>query len=160
MRTAVDSPCVAALDSPDLISPEDAAKISVIERGGSGLARVPQAAEELIEEQIFDQSCQVVSAAMAFADLEPSAIAPPTEWIEIYGEQEAWRRFRIAMASWMSKKDAPMGISVAMQIHTGITTARARRGETGGRVLNVGVINITLPQRQYEEQEIIEVERR
>jgi hypothetical protein len=160
VTSAVDSPCVAALDGPDLVSLDDAAKISAIERPGSGLARAPVAAEELIEEQIFDQSCRVVSAAMAFADIDPGQPEPPPEWVEIYGPEEAKRRLRIASSAWLSKKDAPMGISVAMQIHTGITTARARRGETGGRVLNVGVLNLALPGRSYDEQEIIEVERR
>ena len=75
---------------------------------------------ENIEDELYREGCEILAANMAFADLTPPKIefgddaapapGPPAEWVEQYGQKKAERRYRLAMAGWLSDSDAPSGM--------------------------------------------------
>lgn len=95
-----------------------------------------------IENDILHKSLSVVSAAVAFAEVDEHELNVPEAWIEQYGLEEATRRFRIAKGAWRSTKEAPNGILVAMKVATSIVQARSTE-RAAPKALNVTWINNT-----------------
>ena len=46
---------------------------------------------------------------------------------------------RMALAAWMSNKEAPVGLRLAQATTMGILKARAQKGDSGGKPLNIAV---------------------
>lgn len=78
-----------------------------------------------IENQILADSLVVVRDAIDFHSIEADEKAVPAEWVEELGEERAKRKFRVAKGAWMSTKDAPNGILVAMKMASAIVSARS-----------------------------------
>lgn len=78
-----------------------------------------------VEDELFNKSSEILSGALSFADIDPENPAPPSEWLEKYGPDEAGRRFRLAKYALMSAKEAPVGIKVAESLARGIMKSRA-----------------------------------
>lgn len=108
---------------------------------------------ERIQDDLLERSLAVVDGSVSFADIEPGALEPPPEWIEQYGHEGAMRRLRVARASWMNAKEAPVGIKVAAQVAVGILRAKAQE-KSGPKTLNIAVVQMTAPLPQFEEREI------
>ncbi len=105
-----------------------------------------------IEQNILGSALQVVSHVMDFAQIDPTAEAPPEVWIEEMGEIAAWKRWRVARAGWVSAKEAPVGIKVATQIASAGIKAHAERVEP--RRLNVNLITVQSTDHLYEVLEV------
>ncbi len=101
---------------------------------------------EKIEEEIFADACGVLSSMLRFREIEEGQKEVPPAWVAKYGEKVAAEMFRVASASWRSKKDAPIAISEATNIVANILKARARK-EAGPSQLNMNMVqmNFTLP---------------
>lgn len=82
--------------------------------------------EELraLEDGILERSMRVVEASVRFYEIAPGAEEVPKEWVEELGEKAATERFRIMQASWMSAKDAPVGLGNARSTMLGIQKVR------------------------------------
>ena len=109
-----------------------------------------------LENELFEKSLLVVGSTCDFAELDP--VDPdkiPEKWIELYGEEEARKRHRVAMAGWQSVKTAPKAIDVALKVAVGIIRARAT--ERGGvKQLNMNVIK--MPMADMPVFEVMDVE--
>ena len=119
-------------------------------------ARVSLATEserlEELENDIYSGNLKIVHAMTRFAEVTPDMEGPTQEWIDELGLEEATRQFRIAKASWMAPKDAPVALTAANKIVTNLAKARATR-DAGrqGQTLNVLAVFPVQPARQYEE---------
>lgn len=94
--------------------------------------------EELTDE-IFGEAAQIVQDSLRFREISPDQKDPPIEWVRQFGQEEADRMFRVAQASWLPAKCAPIGIKNAMYVAVGILKARAAKS-TGNQTLNVAVM--------------------
>ncbi len=93
------------------------------------------------EDRVFERSLQIVDDMTYWADVDLDAEEPPEEWVRELGIAGARRRLRVARASCMSLKDAPIGISAAKGIVSSLAKARAvRDAGRGGLSLNVTAI--------------------
>lgn len=107
-----------------------------------------------MEDELLEESLEVVEGALMFAHIAPDQKEPPEEWVERWGREKAERMFRLAGYGLMANKDAPVGIKVARDIATGILRNRATE-KMGPRELNVAFVQMpmaALP--QYPEKEI------
>ena len=102
-----------------------------------------------VEDDLLENSLTVLNDSLKFSEIDPGGAAPPPEGVEELGEKKAQARFRIAQASWMSAKEAPVGIKVAAQVATGILKARAAERQ-GPRELNVSFVQMTAPMPQFK----------
>jgi hypothetical protein len=82
--------------------------------------------EELrtLEDGILERSMRVVEASVRFYEIAPGQKEVPPEWVEELGEKAATERLRIMQASWMSAKDAPVGLGNARSTMLGIQKVR------------------------------------
>lgn len=93
------------------------------------------------EDRVYARNLQIVDDMTHWADLDPELENPPEEWVDELGLAGARRRFRVARASCMSLKDAPIGISAAKGIVSSLAKARAvRDAGRGGLSLNVTAV--------------------
>lgn len=107
-----------------------------------------------IEDELLEESLEVVQGVVRFAHLPPDLEEPPEDWVEAHGREKAERLFRLAGYGLMKSSDAPVGIKTAKDIATGILKARATE-KMGPRELNVAFVNIPAPQLpEYGEKEI------
>lgn len=108
------------------------------------------------EDALLKDSLEVLHGALNFAELPFDAVEPPQEWIDLLGEEDAHKKFRLIKAGQMSAKDAPVGVKVATSLATGIIKARAT--EKAAPRLSVNVI--TLPTleaaKSYDEMSLDE----
>lgn len=123
------------------------------------LEKQSQDALRALQDEIFQTSLEVSRDMMSFGEVSPEAENPDQdpifrEWVKSMGRKAAERRYRVARAGWVSKKDAPVGILESTSMAVGIMKARAV--EKGGtRVLNVGTVNMyaeipALPEKEVE----------
>jgi hypothetical protein len=100
------------------------------------------------EDEVFARNLQIVDDMTYWADVEPGTKEPPDEWVQSMGRDAARRRLRVATASCMSLKDAPIGISAAKSIVSSLAKARAVRDVgRGGLQINIMAIfptNVTV----------------
>jgi hypothetical protein len=114
------------------------------------------AGTDLIEkkvDQLFEETCNVVSAAMAFADIEPGATECPEEWIEQFGEEEARRRFRIAQYAQMSHKEAPFALDMATKMAVALGRCKLDKKAPQGQI-NIAVVKYEESRPKFREIEV------
>ena len=131
---------------------EENAQLAEVITGPERLAN-QHARLQRLEDDLLERAMNIVDGSMAFSEIDPADEQPPKEWIAEFGEEGARRRMRVARASWMNAKEAPVGIKVAAQVAVGIMRANAQKN-TGPKVLNIAVVQMTAPLPQFEEREI------
>lgn len=106
-----------------------------------------------IEDELFAQAMEVTTRAMQFGDIGWGSEAPPEEWIEEMGSEEAaWRRFRYTKAGQLPQAAAPAGLKIAMACTMGMM--RSREGRSGPQ-LNVAIVQLSQqPVASYPVQDI------
>jgi hypothetical protein len=107
-----------------------------------------------IENSLREQSFEIVSATIGFADIAQDEEDVPPEWVDELGYAGALRRFRIAKAGWLGAKEAPIGIKVAASICGNIIKARA--AEYGKQPLNLTLVKVTSNLPNYKTIEVDE----
>lgn len=106
---------------------------------------------EEVENGIYVQNLDIVEGMTHCFEVTPEDTEPPTEWVEKLGLERATVRFRIAKASWLAPKDAPVALTAANKIVTSLAKARATR-DAGRQGLQLNVVAVFPTQtRQYEE---------
>jgi hypothetical protein len=109
----------------------------------------------LLEDELYTGSLAVVGGTFDFAELDEKDLDKmPEGWIDSYGEKEAKKRHRIAKAGWMPNKEAPVALTLATKVLTGIVRARATE-KAGPKQLNINMVSMTAP---LEELEVLDVE--
>ncbi len=112
-----------------------------------------------LQDELFRSSLEVSTDAMKFSEVDPAAERAEDdpiflEWVKSFGRKRAERKYRVARAGWMAKKDAPVGILESTSMAVGIMKARAVE-KGGARILNVGTVNMyaeipTQPEKEVE----------
>lgn len=103
-----------------------------------------------LETELLEDSLSVSRDTLRFREIDPGATEPPADWIEEVGLERATERFRCAQAGWMTRKDAPVGVQIAMQLGVGILKSRAQK-DVGAKTLNVQVVQVTAPLPKFPE---------
>lgn len=96
-----------------------------------------------VRDELLAESAAVIRDVLRGRDIEPGASTPPEEWA-ITDPVEAAKALRMANASWMPKKDAPILIDVAMQQFIGITKAMATE-QAAPKHLNMTFVTMPKP---------------
>lgn len=119
-------------------------------------ATIPQLRE--IEARVLDESSRQVLSALSWAKVKPEQTEPTPEDIAALGYDEAWERFRIALAAQQNQRDAPMGLHVAAQI-AGQRIKNLSAGKSS--TLQVAILmpdpNLRTPEGKYEVLDITEL---
>lgn len=95
-----------------------------------------------IELELLEKANVIVQDAMSFYELDDAAKEPPPGWIDKYGEDEAWRRFRRVIAGQASGAFAPIGVKVATNVMTSII--KKSKEEDRSPQLNIRVAELQL----------------
>ena len=85
-----------------------------------------------LEDELLTEATRIVAGVMSFDAIDPESETPPQEWRQLHGEEEALRRYRLAKYGLMSRKDAPIAITVAQQTHQAITRPGRSRSPAPG----------------------------
>jgi hypothetical protein len=105
-----------------------------------------------IEDSLYEQSAEVVSDALRFAELDEGNMPP--EWLEKHGAARAEKMARTAQMASLPSKEAPVGLQIAQKTHAAISKARAAAG-TGPKVLNMTLVqmpgaNVVFPEKELK----------
>ncbi len=92
-----------------------------------------------LEDSIFERSCRVVDASLAWSEVEANQAEPPVDWIAEHGRDGARQRLNVAKAAWMPKSLAPAGMDLSVKVMVGIAKARGQRVTTQNNQLNVQI---------------------
>lgn len=136
-------------ETQEEVAPSEPAEI--ITRQGP---RDPQEEIKGVEDELYADSLGVIRDTLAFREIDPSLEEPPEEWVKQLGTTRAWEKFRVAQAAWMSGKEHPIGIKVAMNVGTNII--RARSAERAAPKMAVNMVTLTVPAGHYPVQEVDE----
>ena len=124
---------------------------------GKSIAELTEEALKGVESELYQQAMEVMVDQLYFNQINPAKdTGPPPEWIEELGHKRANERFRIAQASWMNSRDAPVGLRNTTQLVLGMLKARAV-AKAGARSLNIAVVAMPMadaPPPTFEELEI------
>lgn len=122
-------------------------KAEIVPAKQSSLARLDE-----IQDAVKQESFEVVSAVVSFAEIDPYATAPPESWVKQLGFARALKRFRLAQAGWLGAKEAPIGIKVAASIAGNVLKAQVGDGDR--RPLNMTFVKVTNALPQYDAIEV------
>jgi hypothetical protein len=79
---------------------------------------------ERIDDNMLYGSLNILDGVLDFADLNPEDEEPPASWVERYGEEDAWKRFRLARVGWLPSKNLPSGVKIASTLVTEVLKAK------------------------------------
>jgi hypothetical protein len=106
-----------------------------------------------LQDQLFAEHMKVMRDIGMSREINPDDPAIPDEWLQRFGQEEATKMHRVAVAGWQNKKDAPCFVDVSKSVVLGIIRAKATE-KTGPRQLNVNVVNMTAPPMVFPEMEV------
>jgi len=120
----------------------------------SGSAKLVRGSEAIadIKEKLTQRSAEIVSAALAFSEIDPNNPEPPESWVEEHGLEAATRRWRVALSAWQNAKAAPVGITLARSILVGILKADAMEKAPPAQLAVAVQMNVT--PKSYPEQDV------
>lgn len=98
-----------------------------------------------IADDILQKNLQIMGDAASFRDIDIDTEVCPAEWVREMGVLEAEKRLRLAKASWLPAKDAPVGLANARAIVVGMLKSKAMEN-AAPRTLNVTAVMMTEPQ--------------
>lgn len=107
---------------------------------------------EALEQEVLEESLQVLNGALKFNEVEHDDEDPPDEWVERYGATKATKMLKLAKAGKLPANMAPVGIKVAQQVATGIL--KARGDGNAPRQLNVQFVQFQAPVVNYPVREV------
>lgn len=120
-------------------------------------ARIGESQEDklaALEDKIYSSNLRIVDDMTYWADIDPAIEEPPEAWVRELGAEDAHRRLRVARASMMSLKDAPIGISAAKSIVSSLAKARAVR-DAGRSGMQLNVLAVFPTQVQVYEELVV-----
>lgn len=110
-------------------------------------------------DRLFEDSANIVGAALRFAEIDPSQEDPPEEWIEEMGEDQARKALRVARYANLPHKDVPAGLDIAHKVFTGITKAKLDKTEEK-RPINIAFVQYSQTEAKFGEVIIDENDQR
>lgn len=118
----------------------------------SELEKVERALQK-IENEVVSEAYEILRDAGGWADIDPDNPECPPAWIEEMGAERAKRKFRVSRATWLSPKNAPVGLMLAKSIMTGAMKARAMQDQ-GPKSLNINLVSISAPMPVFPEKKL------
>lgn len=126
----------------------------IFKPGESSLAKSERELKK-IENEIFSECSKVVHSIVTDSfDIDPESPEMPAEWLEELGAtppeghpaklRELQRRKRIAQYALMSNKNAPVAITIAAKVLSGMQKANALK-DSAPRELNLTMVSISSP---------------
>jgi hypothetical protein len=109
-----------------------------------------------LQNEVFNESLEVLQGALRFADLDDDGLAndePPEDWIAEMGLKRARRAHRLARAASLPEKMAPAGIRVATNVMLGCLRAQAVEKQMPN-TLNVAFVNMSVSEKKLPEMEV------
>lgn len=145
------------IEEPPTVEGELVSSAPIVPAQPDGLSR--QAYLDGLDDELFERNASVVAAMARWPEIDPSSKDVPPEWIQEFGGdlKRATETWRVARASWLSNKEAPVGLQNSVKLHIGLSSARAKRGNTVPRTLNLQPVFITLPEGTFERLDPIEI---
>lgn len=124
------------------------------------LARDEQKFEEMrrIEDELMQENLQIIRDVAKARDIDSDhkGLGVPEEWLQSgMTREQAAKTLRVAKASWLCAKEAPVFIATSKSIVLGIVKARAAE-KAAPRSLNLTVVNMQTP--LPKEFEVVEVD--
>lgn len=92
-----------------------------------------------IQTNLYQRASEVVEDALLFNEIDPDADGPPDHWVEKYGQERAVKAFRVARSAWLSGKESPIGLQIALRQVLGIMKAKATE-QAAPRTLSVTLV--------------------
>lgn len=132
------------------------------------LASTRESREEALaacEDRVYERNLRIVESMTHFAEVDPARVngegevispgttEPPEAWVRELGPEGAAERLRIAKLAYISTKDAPVGMTAAKSIVSGLAKARAVR-EAGRGNLQLNVMAV-FPTQQVVYEELV-----
>jgi hypothetical protein len=111
-----------------------------------------------VEDELYVEALDTVRGLMKFAELDVGADGPPTEWVLDYGAAKAQKMYKLAQMGNMCRKDAPIGIQVALDLAKSERRARVNEQSEGKQSLNVAVVVMDKPATYFPTVEVDDVE--
>lgn len=149
---------VATLPPPAEVLPAIVPPVDLSKRD-TNVALEKAAKIKQFEDEILEDSLNVVSAVLSFSDIsgpDHDEEDIPQLWLDRCGGDRvlAAKRMRIAKEAWKPKNMAAAAVDVATKISSSII--KARSVEKGGpRVLNISVVHLSQPLPTFD---VIDVE--
>lgn len=118
-----------------------------LERRQKNLERI-----ETLTDEVLTEAMNGIRAAQRWHEVDPASTAPPEDWVEHLGTQEATRQWRIAMEANHSSKNVAYGLKMSVDVASGIMKARGK--EEPARQLNVQFVQIQQPVFNYPSKRV------
>ena len=99
--------------------------------------------------ELYEQALDVVFGASLFTDIDPNDDEPPQEWVDKWGAKRAMKLLASARFGHLTKKDAPVGLQVAIDMAKSERRARSTV-ESGPKQLNIAVVAMPKFHGSYE----------
>jgi len=98
-----------------------------------------------IDDELYEEHAAIIAAVPGAFKITGKETEPPPDWIEEYGKDNAWVRFRIAQASLQAGKNAPVALTIAKDMMKAISKARDMRKGQGDINMTIQVTGIPMP---------------
>jgi hypothetical protein len=112
---------------------------------------------EDIEDDLYIEALDTVRGLMKFAELDVEAGEVPDEWVLEYGAAKAQKMYKLAQMGNMCRKDAPIGIQVALDLAKSERRARSHQDAPATK-LAVAVVVMPKPGDMFPTIEVDDVE--
>jgi hypothetical protein len=111
-----------------------------------------------LENEILVQNLEQIQHAQAWPEVAPELDPKddsliPEDWVKKHGPKKAKEKYRVARAALLPNKEAPVGLSQAVKVATGIIKARANE-KSGPKILNLNLVEMPQVIIQYPETEV------
>lgn len=111
------------------------------------------------DERLLAKGQEIAEDMMAFVDINlaefPDDESPPREWVAELGMKRAQQRLRICRMAMLSRRDAPIGLTAALQMRDAIV---ARRAPPQVNNLNIQMVQIAPADAEPPVYEVIDEE--
>lgn len=119
----------------------------------------PERAErelQRLENEIVSEAAEMMRSVMRFSEIDPEKPEMPNAWLDEIAHLEVGsveheqaveqlsKRHRIAKASWLSAKEAPVALAIGKSVLVGAMKARAMAG-SAPKTLNLTMVSISAP---------------
>lgn len=124
------------------------APAATIERGRStALQKIQE-----IEDELYAHTLDVAFGVSMFSEMDPCEDEPSDAWIQRFGYERAAKLHRAAVYGHMTRKEAPIGVQMAVDIARSERRARSNI-DAAPKTLNMTVVQMPYFDAGYREIE-------
>ena len=105
---------------------------------------------EKLEDANYQKALEAIQGVVRFGDVSEFENDPPEEWVQEFGIKTAKRMLNYAKMAHMTRKDAPIGMTLLADVVKTERRARAAKNQDAPKELNIAVISMPLPSTMYD----------